>query len=221
MTPSPVLLIHAGMRPGELILAIANEKRPVFLPATDRVHRFEIGKHPQAEEWALLRRYLSGNGEAEALFTFDNEEEATRALDELHAALLEPAPITLDRPGVSFSLPENWKPIAAAALFIALMIGLSYCGKRPAASDNTAATPSTPTIDYSAPIGPPAPNEATTPPSAAPGSGALSPGDAILQQIQQTPPATAPAPQPAAPQAIAPQAPASAGDALLRQIKGG
>lgn len=215
MTSSPLLLIHAGMRPGELILAIASEKRPVFLPATDRIHRFEVGKHPQLEEWALLRRYLSGNGEAEALFTFSREEEATQALEELHAALLEPAPSAIERPRVSIALPENWKPIAAAVLFIGLVAGLSYCGKRPDANPGAAALP-TPTIDYSAPVGTNAPQPTPSAASAAPGSSGMSPGDLILQQIQQPPPAATAQPSP--PQASPP--PATAGDALLQQIKG-
>lgn len=211
MTHTPSLLIHAGMRPGDLIIAHADGTQPVFVPCSERVHRFEIGKNTQAEEWALLRRYVSG-GEPDALMTFHSEQEANQALEELHKALLEPAPL----PVMESKTGNRWIPMMLVVLIVSIG-SLAYCSKH---SSNHPVAPIESKIptDY-APSGQYSDPSVSSPPAGNPNSSGASPGDIILQQIQR-PSSTGDTNKP--PQDTPASAPnvETPGDAMLQQIQG-
>lgn len=226
MSNTPQLLIHAGMRPGEIVLARADGSEPIFLPPTDMIHGFTVGKHPTEEQWALLRHYCDQRA-PDALLSFSSSQDADQALEELHRALLEPAPSVNMQPRAKIS-PLVIAGGVAIALIVVLFLGGR--GKDAAQSPVVDATQPTASAQESAPPAQVPANGNETNPFAflptetqTPAPPPASAGDRLLRQIQQgasnsapNQPVDAPAgtPRPPAPPAKSP------GDSLLNQIKG-
>lgn len=241
MSTTTQLLIHAGMRPGEIIVARADGSDPVFVPPTDIIHGFTIGRNPGTEEWALLRHYC-GQRAPDALLSFNSSKDAEQALSELHLALLEPAPASVVQES---TLP---KPVHLMAIAGVLAIGIAmlfvFRGNKeeaptpaPIAQEATISAPQatpgtviqpTSSIDnvpnmsaadvalFDLPI-PPSQTQEATPPQQVP---AVSPGDSLLQQIRQGSPQVEAKPEDEPQAKSPPPAASSPGTSLLNQIKG-
>lgn len=223
MTNTNTIVVHSGLRPGELIIGHSDGSDTVFLPPLNYAYRFTIVKNSDMAEWAISRTQLS-NGTIEALLKFTSLEAAEKALAELHQALLEPAtepaPAPSERereikPTDVFSKTGKRFIIIATAIVIGVI--LFYMSSRSDEESNEVieTTQSIPTPvsnveaePYISPTAPPAPMPA-------------SPGEALLLQIgggSQAPGPSQPSPvqQPLTPQAP----PATPGDGLLQQIQG-
>ena len=195
MTNQPLLLIHAGMRPGELVLAHNGGKDPVFLPACEKPHKFVVGNDMTKSEWAIMRATIDGSI-VEPLLIFASADSANAALAELLAALLEPAKDEVSTPSRwSIPIPGPWIAVVAFLALIMILVHL-YPSAQTATTDsgaghgqdsNTVITTTAQTDSSRASIpGPPEtqstfhPSSSTTPAPAA----AVSPGDALLRRIR-------------------------------------
>lgn len=220
MNNSNTILVHTGLRQGELIIGHADGSDTVFLPPLNYAYRFTIVKNSDIDEWAISRTQLS-NGTIEALLKFTSLESAENALTELHQALLEPAPepvTPVKERSIKFTdLPLRTIAIITAfavAIGVILFMGIvsqndnSDDGQAMLTQDTPAPSSAAETETYISPTAPPAPMPA-------------SPGEALLLQIGGG--AQAPGPSQPSPvqQPITPQAPpGTPGDGLLQQIQG-
>lgn len=215
MSDKPVentLLIHTGMRPGELIIGHADGSDTIFLPPTDWAYRFTVVKNSEREEWAISRTKV-GTGALEPLLSFTSLESAELARQELHRALLEPAP---DNAATLPTDASKFTPWIIGAIVLALII-FGFSVKPSSKNEEPSAPQAAQSVEGSAT----APQGATyISPTAPPEPLPTTPGQSLLQQIgngAQAPAATQPAPV----QTPAPtQAPATPGEGLLNQIKG-
>jgi hypothetical protein len=213
MSDHPVdntLLIHAGMRPGELIIGHVDGSDTIFLPPTDWAYRFTVVKNAEREEWAISRTKV-GSGALEPLLSFTSLAAAEQARKELHRALLEPAP------EVAAAHPNKQILMIVGAAILALII-IIFATKPGSTTKNETVNPISAAdqtnetgVQQSTYISP------TAPPAPLPSS----PGQDLLMQITGgagAPSATQPAPVQTPAPTQAP--PATPGEGLLNQIKG-
>lgn len=200
-----ILLIHTGMRPGELIIGHADGSDTIFLPATDWPYRFTVVKNAEREEWAISRTRV-GTGALEPLLSFTSLAAAEQARCELHRALLETNP----EPVPSRNLNKFTPYIIGAAVSALIIFVFSInSGPSSAGSQDTSqiAPDPAPQSTYISPTAPVAPMPA-------------SPGESLLLQIDGAGQASASAQPKPVETTAATQAPATPGEGLLNQIKG-
>lgn len=239
MSASPLLQIHTGFRPGDLIFAKVDRSEVIFLPACEDPYRFLIAH--DGSLWGIARQLeLPTNPPPNILLTFNTQEEAQQALTEILDALLEPVstlassevlPTEVTKKGLGKGATTERRTLKILGIG-AVVVGLLVAGAWWYNHSDEEVSSVKPSV--SAPVSTPATTPVNTQPlppvniPAVPYQAPASPvqnlpgtpGDALMQQM-----GTAPASQPTPlsqeqPSTQNPEdAPASAGDALLQQMK--
>lgn len=237
----PLLQIHTGFRPGDLIFAKVDRSEVIFVPASNDPYRFLIAHDGQL--WGIARQLELADAPAPSiLLTFETQEQAQQALNEILDALLEPvssqnhqqeaikppiAPIEMAQRTIQPS-KRIGKILGVVILFGLLSSGVWwYTHSDDESTPSIKQAPSTtPSPSVSARSLPPV--KVAPVPYKAPEQNVVlpgTPGDALMQQMGATPAPVNQAPLIPVTQNIQEQSgktsapPTTAGDALLQQMK--
>lgn len=222
------LIVHAGLRPGELFLQHADEgsEAMIIVPPAQSISRFAV----EASDGHFWLTRLQQGRQSEPLIAFKRQDDADQALIELTDSLMLAAPSEAGFETAAAGKASNDKPwllISAGTIFLAGVIALAVymTGNRtvaqPALQAPSIATPSAHTLPEAV-----APAADNGPPAQVPFSPAI-PGGMDSAGLNVAPWENAASTPIAAPTAAAAPAPAmdpaqtdSPGDAFARKVNG-